>query len=210
MQINRKFIFNKNCSKIRNLEQHNGGNHFQFDFSSIKLIDQTFLYVQSGVILSSFFDYCFLLFKEYKNQKNIDLEQSECERQDTLELGQMVLGRRFYPSHIFMFKAALKYIHSIFQFFQVEDSNVKKGFRFLQFSNQISILILISTWQVLVSNFVIINAQINLIILLSIRTISKIFQAIYQLGVKLLQQWDYCIFAFLLCIQSLPYLYQIN
>ncbi|CAK73909.1 unnamed protein product (macronuclear) [Paramecium tetraurelia] len=159
-------------------------NQFQFDFSSIKLINQAFLFVQCGVILSSFFVYCFLLYKEYKSQKNIDLEQNQSERQDTLERDQNVLGRRFYPGHIFMFKATFKYIHSILQFFQAEERNVKKSFQFLQFSNLICILILISAWQVLVSTFIIINAQINLIILLGVRTISKIFEGIYQLGGK--------------------------
>ncbi|CAK92594.1 unnamed protein product (macronuclear) [Paramecium tetraurelia] len=168
-------------------------NQLQFDFSSIKLIDQAFLFVQSGVILSSFFVYFFLLYKDYNNQKDIDLEQSQSERQDTLERGQKVFGRKFYPGHIFMFKAAFKvnyliikkHIHSILQFFQDEESNVKKSFRFLLFSNQLSILILISIWEVLASNLLIINAQINLLILLGVRAISKIIQAIYQLGGKI-------------------------
>ncbi|CAD8177777.1 unnamed protein product [Paramecium octaurelia] len=163
-------------------------NQFQFDFLSIKLFEHAFLFVQGGVILLSFFVYCTLLYKEYKSQKKRDVVQSQSEGQDTLEVGQKVLGKKLYPGHVFIFKASFKYLHSILQFFQDEESNLKnvnKSFKFLQLSNQLSILILISIWEVLTPNFILMNALINLLILLGVRTITKIFQAIYQFGGKI-------------------------
>ncbi|CAD8167920.1 unnamed protein product [Paramecium octaurelia] len=84
-----------------------------------------------------------------------------------------------------MFKTNFQYIHSILQLFQDDENPVKKSFRFLQIGNEISILILSSTWEILFTNIVIINAFISLLIILVFRVISKITQAIYMFEGKI-------------------------
>ncbi|CAD8214206.1 unnamed protein product [Paramecium octaurelia] len=169
----------KIANKTMTQQNNTSVNQTQFDLKQMKLLKQPYLFVQVVFIMSSFIVYCFLFYKENQRDKEIAKEQSQSGTQDTLEKGQKVFGRKYYPGHVFIFKASFKYIHSILQFFQVDENKVNKSFRFLQFSNQISVLILTSIWEVLVPNFVIINASINLLVLLGFRAISKIFQTIY-------------------------------
>ncbi|CAD8187966.1 unnamed protein product [Paramecium octaurelia] len=119
MQITRNLFLIKIAQKSGIYNSTSVANQFQFDFSSNKLFDQAFLFVQSGVILSSFFFYWFLLYKSIK-VKRILIQSKVNVKNTILERGQKELGRRFYPGHIFIFKAAFKLLmHKLtLQFYQ--------------------------------------------------------------------------------------------
>ncbi|CAD8161406.1 unnamed protein product [Paramecium octaurelia] len=170
----------KISNKSINQQNNTLVNQIQEDYQNIEIFQQTFIYVQIAFIISSIMVYCALVYLDYQSQKNIIMEQASSNSSDTLELAKKAFQINIYPGHIFMFKTSFYNIHSILQFFQNDQNPVKKSFRFLQVSNQISILILTSTWEVLLIDMVIINACINLLITLVIRALSKITQAIYM------------------------------
>ncbi|CAK74561.1 unnamed protein product (macronuclear) [Paramecium tetraurelia] len=150
----------------------------------IDIYEQSFLLVQGVFIISSAIVYLSLVFLEYHKSKEIIIEQGQ-DMDNKLEPAKDALQIRLYPSHFIMFKTNFQYIHSILQLCQDDENPVKKSFRFLQISNEISILILSSTWEILFTNIVIINAFISLLIILVFRVISKITQAIYMFEGKI-------------------------
>ncbi|CAD8203896.1 unnamed protein product [Paramecium pentaurelia] len=152
---------------------------------NLQIFEQPFILLQSILICFSILIYYQLYTIENKPNEQITQVYQNIESSDDLNKIEKKEHLKCYPGDIFIIKENYKYIHQFFSIFYCDDLILKKSYRFLQFFTELSFLNPMAICLITVLSDELLLKMvffINFSIILLMRFIFKLFQAIYRFG----------------------------
>ncbi|CAD8084764.1 unnamed protein product [Paramecium primaurelia] len=170
---------------------------------------QPFFYVHGIFIVIILFIYFWSLIRELKKipEQNIDTETLGSPNDQAQQKNTQIFC---YPGNLIVYKYAIKFIHEFLCLFYCEEKSIPKSYKILKLSILLMIQIPLSLYETLLIEIVTLIPLLflNYIILLLLRAVLKIFEAIYRfqgiLGIAIITGYILLhLFSFALLISEL-------
>ncbi|CAD8152494.1 unnamed protein product [Paramecium octaurelia] len=152
------------------------------------IFEQPFILFQSILTCFSILVYYQLYTLENKPAEQIIQQYQNIESSDDLSKLERKDQLKCYPGDVFIIKENYKYIHQFFSIFYCDDVLLKKSYRFLQFFTELSFLNPMAIFLLTAFSDQLLLKMvffINFSVILLMRFIFKLLQAIYRFGGKL-------------------------